>query len=66
MARVNSSPLDQDRYLQEHKGDICPGCQLWVPWCRGKRGKIIYACEIGEIPRRDECPYKSKRRQSAR
>lgn len=54
-----------DRYLKEHRRDICPGCRLWVPWYRDSLGKIVRACQIGKIPRNDECDSKSNRSQSA-
>jgi len=66
MARGTSTPLDQDRYLEEHQRNICPGCRLWVLWYRDKGGKPVHGCQIGLIPRNDECDHKeSKRRQSA-
>ena len=56
MARVASTPLNQDRYLEEHQRDICPSCRSWVPWYKDKKGKAVYGCQVGLIPYRDECP----------
>jgi len=52
---IRAPALSQERYLQEHRRDICPGCKLWVLWYRDEEGKPVYGCEIGKIPDRGQC-----------
>lgn len=63
MPRESSTPLDVDRFLKEHTRNICPGCPLWVLFYRDKRGKPVYGCQIGRIPRNDECDRKESKRR---
>jgi len=48
-------------YLEHHQRTICPGCRLWVPWYPNKKVKIVYGCEIGEIPNNNECRHLKRR-----
>jgi len=32
--------------------ELCKkGCEEWIPWYRDKKGKVVYGCRVGEIPR---------------
>lgn len=59
MPRIKEALLDQ--YLKEHRRDICSSCQQWVPWYHDG-SKVVRGCQVGKIPRNDECDSKSKRR----
>lgn len=50
--------------------ELCnQGCRDWVPWYQGKKGKTVYGCRLGLIPRRSSgrwyCPRASSRRVRA-
>ena len=43
---MRTNRLDWDR-------EFCKrGCEEWIPWYRGLKGKTVFGCRIGAIPRR--------------
>ncbi len=62
-AALSGSNLDWD-------SDLCKqGCREWISWCRNKRGKTVYGCRIGEIPRNDSghwyCSHRKRKRRKS-
>lgn len=60
-AAMTATHLDWDR-------EFCKqGCQEWIPWYRNKKGKIVYGCRIGEIPKKNcgqyHCPHRKATKQ---
>ncbi len=42
---MRGADLDWDRELCKK------GCREWLPWYRDKKGKVVYGCRVGGIPR---------------
>lgn len=35
------------------KRELCnQGCREWIPWYENRKGKTVYGCRLGVIPRR--------------
>jgi len=45
-AAPSGAYIDWDRELCKQ------GCEEWVPWYRGSKGKMVYGCRIGEVSRK--------------
>ena len=57
----SATHLDWDRELCRQ------GCQEWIPWYVGvkgvNKGKMVYGCRIGEIPRKDNGQWQCRHRK---
>jgi hypothetical protein len=60
-AALSGNNLDWERELCKQ------GCREWIPWYRNKKGKTVYGCRIGEIPRKDSgrryCSHRKRKRR---
>ena len=54
---LSGTHLDRGRELCEQ------GCKEWVPWYRGRKGRMVYGCRIGRVPEKDNGQWYCRHRK---